>query len=184
MAPGLGKSPPVARANDPSRDCCPDVLLQLITRYYQKLQTDLMKTMQLLFRLLVVLLFFVTACGDKEDAPKPPSRTGILTAKAWKMNKLLKNEIDVTDDPSLLQFKAMQFEFKADGSYTLTSLLGTQTGTWAFSENDSKVILDPNTTDAQTLEIVELKDSSLKFRTANEIPPLGQQMIILELVPA
>jgi hypothetical protein len=144
-----------------------------------------MKNTKFFFRLLVVILFFVTACGDKEDAPKPPSRTELLAAKTWKMNKVLGNGIDATNEPMLAQYKTLQFKFNADGAYTLTSLIGAQTGTWAFADNETKVILDPNTASELTWNIVELKDNSLKLRSSMAMPPTGQQgEVTLELVPA
>jgi hypothetical protein len=147
-----------------------------------------MKNAYLLFRLLIVLLVYLTACGDKKNDPQPPTKTDILTAKIWKMNRVLGNGVDVTDMvaemPELSQFKDMRFKFNADGSYTLTSAGGTQAGTWAFTENETKIVLDPNTDNTQTLEIVELKDNSTKFRTSMEMPPFGQAMFTLEMVPA
>jgi hypothetical protein len=142
-----------------------------------------MKNTKFLFGFLVAILFFVTACGDKEDAPKPPSRTELLAAKTWKINKILaSNGIDASNDPRLVAFKAMQFKFNADGSYTLTSLLGSQTGNWVFAENETKVVLDPNTAGALTFDIAELKDNAIKFRTV--FPPASQDSVTLELVPA
>lgn len=133
-----------------------------------------MKNTHLLFRLLVVLLLYVTACGDKESAPRPASRTDILTAKTWKMKKVLMDGINITNLPEAADFVSMRIKFQADGTYSITSPSGTVTGTWAFAANETKLVFDPNTSDENTWDIVELKDASAKTRTSRFIPAAGK----------
>jgi hypothetical protein len=142
-----------------------------------------MRNAQLFLRLLVISLIFFTACKDKDDDPKPPTRTDILTAKTWKMNRVLGNGIDITNQPFVSEFQDLRLKFEPDKTYTLTSPDGSQTGTWAFADNETKLVFDPNTADADTWEIVELIDNSAKLRSSQDVPPFGQVAITLELVP-
>jgi Domain of unknown function (DUF5004) len=135
-----------------------------------------MKNMLLLFRLLVVLLFYLTACEDKESTPQPASRADMLTAKTWKMNKVLADGINITNDPAAAEFKSMRIKFQADKNYTITTSSGTVTGTWTFADNETKVVFDPNTAGENTWELEELKDNSAKARTSIFSPAVGKMV--------
>lgn len=137
-----------------------------------------MRNTQLLFRLLAVLLCFLTACEDKENAPKPPSRKDMLTSKTWKMKKVLMDGINITDDPAATDFKNMRIKFKADGTYTITTPGDNVTGTWAFADNERKLIFDPNTAGEDVWDIVELKDSSVKTTSSKLIPAIGKMVLL------
>jgi hypothetical protein len=142
-----------------------------------------MKNPLLLFRLLVIILFYLTACEEKEDEPQPATRTELLTAKPWKMNKILGNGIDVTNNPLLPDnLKDMRVKFDPDGSYTMTSVIGSQTGSWAFADKETQLVLDPKTADEVTWEVEELKENSATFGITSDVPPVGLVMFTVELV--
>jgi hypothetical protein len=146
-----------------------------------------MKTTRLLFFLFVALLFQVTACRDKEDDPKPLTRTELLTAKTWKIDKIsgktLGVEFDMTDDPLVADYKDTQFTFRPDGTCTITSTDGTIPATWAFAANETKLVLNPGTDDEDTWDIVELKENSAKISSNRSNPLTGiPLLLVLELI--
>jgi hypothetical protein len=145
-----------------------------------------MKNALLLLRLFVIMLFFLTACKEKEDDPKPATRTELLTAKPWEVNKVLLNGLDFTNRPELSDFAGMTIKFEANGTYTMASPMASTTGKWAFASNETKLVLDAGTADEITWDIAELNENSAKFLTNTSLPGLGPLpvMLTLELVPA
>jgi hypothetical protein len=146
-----------------------------------------MKNTRLLYFLFLTLLFQVTACGDKEDDPKPPTRAELLTAKTWKIDKILGKafgtEMDITDDPMAQEYKDMQFTFRPDGTCTVTTPDDAATGNWAFAANETKLVVNPNTADEDTWDIVELKSNSLKLSSSRSNPLTGLPLLlVLELI--
>jgi hypothetical protein len=144
-----------------------------------------MKYARLLSLFFAALLLQITACKDKDDDPEPISKTDLLTAKTWKMNKVLGNGLNITNEPVVQEYKDMEITFRPDGTYVGSTTDGTVEGTWAFAENETELVFDPGTTDAYTWEIVELKENSLKLRSSLFIPFINSSMLVVfEMVPA
>jgi hypothetical protein len=142
-----------------------------------------MKNMRLLLSLfvLVIPLFLVTACIDKDEGPQPDNRKELLTARPWKMKKVLANDIiNITDYPEVAVFKDAQVKFEEDGTYTATRGTETQTGTWAFADNETKLVLNAGTEYEVILEIASLRDNDAKFRTTQDVPNFGRVEFTLE----
>jgi hypothetical protein len=148
-------------------------------------KNDLMLSTRFLSLLFVLLLVQVTACRDKADDPEPLSRSQMLTAKTWKMNKVLGNGIDITNQPQVQEYKDMQLSFKEDKTYTIVSTTGTITGTWALEENDTKLVFDPDTATEDTWDILELTADAAQLSSSRALPPTGfNLLLVFELVPA
>jgi hypothetical protein len=146
-----------------------------------------MKNTRLLYYLFFILLFQVTACRDKQDDPKPLTRTELLTAKTWKIEKILGKafgvEMDLTDDPLVEDFRDVQFTFRPDGTGTISAAGDTETVTWAFASNETKLVLNPNTADEDSWDIVELKANSAKISSSRIDPSTGIPIVlVLELI--
>ncbi len=145
-----------------------------------------MKNPLLQLLLLVALVFNLTSCGDdKESDPKPATKKEILTAKSWKMAKIVYNGQDVSsvDDPMVAAFMNSRVKFNADGTATFTSSGSTDSGIWEFASNETVVVLDPRTPDEERWTLTELKDNSLKVRVTYD--DLGDPMLFeLEMVYA
>jgi hypothetical protein len=149
--------------------------------FFQKLKTSPMKNMLLYFRLLLIPLFLLTGCDDGDDEPQPANRKEILSLKPWKIKKVQASGINITNRPEVSEFKDAQIKFEQDGTYTLTNETETRTGTWAFANNETELVLDPNTADEFTMDIVSLRDNSAKFRATREVEPFGSLVFTLEL---
>ncbi len=112
--------------------------------------------MKKLLLLLAVAAVGFTAC--KKDEETTPSKTDLI-AKAWKAVDVkiggLTIPITLLGNPVLTVAKT--------GTYTEISFGDTATGTWAFYSNETKLILDGGTPDADTLNIVNLTASELKL---------------------
>ena len=145
-----------------------------------------MKNTLLLYLFFFRLLFQITACRDKQDDPKPLSRSELLTSKTWRIDKILGRafgvELDLTNDPLVQDFKDVQFSFRPDGTCTITSPDDTITATWALEDNDTKLVLNPGGADEDTWDIVELNNSSAEFSSNRTNPLTGTPMLlVLEL---
>jgi Lipocalin-like domain len=144
-----------------------------------------MKNQLLLFRLLLIPLLFLatTACRDDDDGPQPENRHEILTAYPWKIKRVLGNGINITNFPEVSQFHNAQIKFNDDGTYTMTNDTETTTGTWAFAEDETKIILNAGTPEELVLDIVSLREDAGKFRTNRELAPFGTVELTLEVIP-
>ena len=104
------------------------------------------------FLITLLLLALVAACKKKESAPEP-DRTALLTAKPWKIDRILSNGSPVTgvvlqellgSNALFSQLAASNILFKADGTFAATNRGSGQNveGTWSFKENGTKLRLD------------------------------------------
>lgn len=112
--------------------------------------------MKKLLLLLAVATVGFTAC--KKDEETTPSKSDLI-AKSWKAVDVKINGVSfpiaLLGNPVLTVAKA--------GTYTEISFGDTTTGTWAFYSNETKIILDGGTLDADTLNIVSLTASEFKL---------------------
>ncbi len=141
-----------------------------------------MKKSLLSFILLLTVLLNLSSCSeDKDNDPKPATKKEILTAKSWKMAKIVYDGQDVSTDEDQFLSILMGYEikFNADGTATLT-LFGSSpdTSTWEFASNETVLVLDANTADEARWTITELKDNSLKIRVSEGTPDEGGPMML------
>ena len=104
------------------------------------------------FLITLFLLALVAACKKKESTPEP-DRTALLTAKPWKIERILVNGSPVTpatiqsvlgSSALLGQLTTSDIIFRTDGTFTATNRTNAQKteGTWSFKENNTKLRLD------------------------------------------
>lgn len=147
-----------------------------------------MKNIKLLSLLLLAVLFTFSSCGDKDEDPKPLTNKQILTAETWKVSKIKEDGIDVSDEPEAAYWKNTRLKFNTDGTYNATTSGSSDTGIWEFSNNESRIVVDPNTDEEESWDITELKANSLKIRTTafyeDENGDIETALLELELVHA
>ncbi len=148
------------------------------------------------FLITLLLLALVTACKKKESAPEP-DRTALLTAKPWKIDKVLVNGSPVTPatiqsvlgSTALLgQLTTSDVVFKTDGTFTATNRTSAQKteGTWSFKENSTKLRLDA-AAQGYDFTVKSLSDKNLNISTPYTYSVGGFPVTItadFELVPA
>lgn len=139
------------------------------------------------------------AC-KKNDSKPAPTKTELLTQRAWKITQVKANNTPLTDDlvtqvagqAGLLgELYASDVLFKADGTFTATNRTtqNTFSGTWTFNADQTQLTI---TTSTQTIafKITKLTSDILTMDSADSytvtIPILGTQSVIvtLDLVPA
>jgi len=131
----------------------------------------------------------LTSCS-KDDEEQQLTKTQMLVRK-WKQSDLLISQ-NGASYTSIFNFffeeceKDNIWEFKADGSFVVTEgntkcdpadpdVFGT--GTWAFAENETKLVLTPTGEPSETLVIGELTASSLKLSGSDSY--MGEQVDVI-----
>jgi hypothetical protein len=127
---------------------------------------------------IVVLLFiliFAAGCKKDDDKEKELTKTAILTAKPWKLDKFLIFGQPVTD-PEILEavgsLANSDVQFKADGTYTATNRsTGAKTnGNWEFNADQTKLTIKGGATSEDiTFNIVTLTDKNLDLSTQQTV---------------
>jgi len=159
------------------------------------MMNNLMKTNRLIFT-AVFLMLATTACKKKEPAAEP-DRTALLTAKPWKINKILANDSPIAGtalqsilgaNALLSQLASSDILFKSDGKFTATDrATGQKTeGTWTFKDSNTKLRLDAA---AQGFDftVALLSDKNLTLNTPYTYSAGGFPITIkatFELIPA
>ena len=122
--------------------------------------------------LVIGFLAFTGSCNKKD--PEPATRTQLLVGKKWQLMSDVLSYPGYPDTDLYAQMRPCSHDdyrqFNTPNTYvydegaTKCSTLASQTtlGVWAFSDNDSKLVLtDPNYSDTYT--IIELSESRLKM---------------------
>jgi hypothetical protein len=127
-----------------------------------------MKSIQLLF-VLILTLALVTSCKKDDEPEAAPTKTQLLTAKAWKLDKITASGFDVT---SLLGAEVLgelgnsNIQFKTDGTYTSTNRTtnASTNGKWEFNTDQTQIILDKGSVGEMTLDVTQLTDKNLDLQ--------------------
>ncbi|MBB6612019.1 hypothetical protein H7F15_13295 [Pontibacter sp. Tf4] len=145
-----------------------------------------MKKLQFLSYLFAAL-FMVTmvSCDDDDDDttnPNPDKET-LLTAKVWNGSKVYYQNADFTEQvKELFDISTTTIKFNADGTYT-ASMSGEddETGTWEFASNDTKIVMDSESSDPITVDINTLTATEL-WVEGDFLETGGQETIELRFV--
>ena len=125
--------------------------------------------------LLCLAIAALGACKKDSDPVASPSRVDLLTAKAWRLTTINLTLLDGTPIPSSLLptcFSDDTFKFNADktvvqdaGAIKCNSTdPQTQTGTWSFNSDQSKLtIAVPNSLLNGEADVKELTTSTLRI---------------------
>lgn len=113
-----------------------------------------------LFTLLAAVVIIISSCSKKDDS----ERFKLLTGHIWESDELLVDGVDESGAGMLLEEFVGDAEFKTDG----TGTFGQYTGTWSFSNNETKItISSPALMNGipVTLNIEELTSGVFKMST-------------------
>jgi len=86
-----------------------------------------------LFTLLAAVILIVSSCSKKDDS----QRFKLLTGHIWESDELLVDGVDESGAGMLLEEFVGDAHFKTDG----TGTFGQYTGTWSFSNNETKITI-------------------------------------------
>jgi hypothetical protein len=148
-----------------------------------------MRSIHSLFVCVIALTFIISSC--KKDKETVPSKTALLTAKAWKLDKVLLFNTEVTDPNILATIGGLansEVKFNADGTYTATDrTTNTKTnGTWEFNSDQTKLTVKGSTTGSDvTFDIKTLTDKNMDLFTQQAITGYPISVPIdIKLIPA
>ena len=129
-----------------------------------------------LFTLLSAVVIIISSCSKKDDS----ERFKLLTGHIWESSELLVDGVDESGAGMLLEEFVGDAEFKTDG----TGTFGQYTGTWSFSNNETKItISSPSLMNGipVTLNIEELTSAVFKMSTTLAIKLDLQNPNLIEL---
>lgn len=118
----------------------------------------------------LILLFLFAALGcEKEDEF---SKEELLTAHTWRFGDMTV-DTDTQDILDLITFvKALMtggtLSFDDDGTYSMTAMQQTDTGTWDLSADEKTLIMDKGTVDESETTLVSLTLSKMKWEDEGE----------------
>jgi hypothetical protein len=134
------------------------MVLQFFTTIHYLSVSKKTKMFKKILGMLFVAGMALSAC-KKEETPAPapaPTRTEMLT-KTWKPDTLIVDGVNVTP-----LFASARFIFRTDNKYIITSTLSSDTGVWAFGNNETQLILDPGV-DQEVWNIETLTTTLMRF---------------------
>ncbi len=118
----------------------------------------------------LILLFLFAALGcEKEDEF---SKEELLTAHTWRFSDMTA-DTDTQDILDLVTFvKTLMtggtLSFDDDGTYSMTAMQQTDTGTWDLSSDEKTLIMDKGTVDESETTLVSLTLSKMKWEDEGE----------------
>jgi hypothetical protein len=129
-----------------------------------------------LFTLLTAVIIIFSSCSKKDDS----QRFKLLTGHIWESDELLVDGVDESGVGMLLEEFVGDAQFKNDG----TGTFGQYTGTWSFSNNETKItIASPSLMNGipVTLNIDELTSEVFAISTtlAIKLDPANPNLVEL-----
>ncbi|MBC5992376.1 hypothetical protein [Pontibacter cellulosilyticus] len=129
------------------------------------------KLLTFLFATLIITT--LTSC-DKDD-DKEPSRTALLTDPTWQGNRAF---IDGQDVTSFIDIDNTSFKFKTNGTYDIVLTGTSENGTWEFTNNEQKLLLDKGTDSELPVDILRLTDANLDLKWTQEDEDTGEMYTV------
>ena len=115
---------------------------------------------KLAFSLFTATLFLLFACGKDDNGHS--ERFNYLTTPVWESDSLLVNGQDAGGEGQMLADFEGDAKFNTDG----TGYFGSYTGTWAFAQNETQLLISsPDLGGQLTTNIVLLNATDLKVTT-------------------
>jgi len=109
----------------------------------------------LILTAIFIASLFAFSCKDKES-----DRFRFLTENVWVPDSLYANGVDATGPGGILESFLGDARFNKDG----TGTFGSYEGTWRFSANETKIIIETDSLAIPVIaDIVELTSTSLKL---------------------
>lgn len=134
------------------------------------------KLLAFLFAALIVTT--LSSCGKDDDAA--PSRKALLTAKQWQGNRIL---IDNQDFTSFFNMDNTAMTFNTNGTYLIKLDGDTDNGTWEFTSNEQKLLMDKGTSHETNVDILKLTNEALNIKWVERDSDSGESYTVeLQLV--
>lgn len=108
---------------------------------------------------MLLLVSLLVSC-NKNDNPKPQTKTELLTQHAWKFSSATSTNA-AFQDILTENFANAIYTFKKDHTYSISSM--NEKGVWEFSADETTILLDKSTPDADALSITKLTTTSLEL---------------------
>lgn len=115
------------------------------------------------FLFMAIIIGSLTSCGKDDDAQ--PTAKSMLTAKEWQGNKYY---IDGNDMSSFVDVDAISWKFNSDGKYVMDYDGDKEEGTWKLSSDNKQLILDEDSDDEFTMEVLKLTNTALDLEWEEE----------------
>ena len=130
-----------------------------------------------------LLLSLLTACDQSLLKPKkdkndkgPKSQ---LT-QAWRVDRVLANGKPYSGT----EFANWRFDFRKEGTYSLTAGTQSEQGQWELDDSGRQLILDKGKTGEITFTILQISDSALELENVQTLNNTGQVRLVFHLKPA
>ena len=109
---------------------------------------------------ILIIPIAISSCSDDDEIAF--TKTQLLTQAPWKYSTISTG--DATFDALFqLFFTGFTITFNTDGTTLVTFASDSETGTWEFTTNETKILLDKGTMDEQTFDIESLTAATLVF---------------------
>ncbi len=130
----------------------------------------------------ILLVVILAACEGglvkpKKDKDEKDAKSRL--SRAWRVDRVLANDRLYTGT----EFANWQFDFRQDGTYTLST--GTQSGQgkWELDSNDQKLMLDKGTPGEITFTVLQVNDALLELENIQTNNQAGQVRLVFQLKP-
>jgi len=141
-----------------------------------------MKPLKSILAIILLPVFFFSACSKSSDNPPPKTKTELLTQGSWKFDHATAGGTDISNTPQLACYKdnTMTFSSSFTGTITEGANICAQpapaTFTWSFQNNETTLRFSFSLIlgGSQDFTIVSLTETNLV---------LSQQMTIAPLPP-
>lgn len=118
--------------------------------------------------LLILALFTMTGCKKDDDGGNSPNKKALLTSHIWKFNDLSTTSTDSNFQLAISLMKALMgnatMNFTTSGSYTMSTLGGSDNGSWEFKAGETSIIMDKGTANEYEAIIVQLTSAVLEYK--------------------
>lgn len=134
-----------------------------------------MKNLRLLSLLFIIAFVTVFSACKKDDDKKPASREDMLTGKRWKMTSATVDpalfgitdwyaQMEACDKDDYTEFKKGGQAIFDQGAQVCDGEPQTQTGSWVFNGDQTKITVTEPDSGPITYDIIELTNSSIKVK--------------------
>ncbi|QHT67537.1 hypothetical protein GXP67_13320 [Rhodocytophaga rosea] len=150
-----------------------------------------MKSIQLLL-VLALSLALISSCKKDDDKEAAPTKTQLLTAKAWKIKAITTNpavpaglgiDVDALIEQALGDLSNSDVKFESNGNYVATNRTTgtTTTNKWEFLNNETQLKITSEGED-YTFDIKELTTTTLNLSLPYSVTFGGFPLTITVLI--
>lgn len=143
--------------------------------------------------LLLALLICLFSTSCKKNNPTPHEQKAAQLSRPWKVSRVTQTGVNAPLYQNPLpagefvveDYSRFRLRFPGPGSYQRTNRDGSsEGGNWAFAAGETKLVFDPGVAGKElTCDLVELNETSLKLRYAENSDKTGNRELLMELTP-